>query len=86
MRNNSKIHRFLIGTGWTLLAISLAAVVLHFSWNMTMPELFGTVKMSFKNAFGLVIFLATVAALVGQSLVRRPVHFFRHEGAKEKNA
>ena len=88
MRHNTKkstFHAILTGTGLGILFIALAAIFIHFSWNMAMPELFGAAKMSFKNAFGLVILLGTVAMLVGQSANRRHVRNPRHSAVQEVN-
>jgi len=51
-----------------------------------MPELFGAAKMSIKNAFGLVILLATVAVVFGQSVVRRHLRLARQAAVKNDNA
>jgi hypothetical protein len=75
MKKMSRFHAVLSFTGLTLLAVFGAAVILHFSWNMVAPDLFGAAEMSFKNAFGLVIFLVTAAALVGRSASVRRSHF-----------
>ncbi len=64
--------RFLIvRIGWTLLVIIVGSIVVRFSWNMAMPELFGAVRMSFKNAFGFVLLAATASWVIGHGLVGR---------------
>jgi len=81
--NKTKLHYVLTGTGWALLAIFVAAILIHFSWNMAMPELFGAAKMSFKNAFGLVILAAMVAGLFGRRIAGRHVGLSRHTKVRE---
>jgi len=85
-KKNSTVHKVLSGIGLSLLLIIVAAVFVHFSWNMAMPELFGAAKMSIKNAFGLVILLATVAVVFGQSAVRRHLRLARQAAVKNDNA
>ncbi len=64
--------RFLIvGIGWTLLVIIVATIVVHFSWNMAMPELFGAVRMSLKNALGLVLLASMASCVIGHGVVGR---------------
>ena len=61
--------RFLIvGIGWTLLVIIVGSIVVRFSWNMAMPELFGAVRMSFKNALGLVLLASMASWIMGGRL------------------
>jgi hypothetical protein len=70
--------RFLIaGIGWALLVIIVATIVVHFSWNMAMPELFGAARMSFKNAFGLVLLAAMASWIIGHGVIGRHVHLRR---------
>ena len=64
--------RFLIvRIGWTLLVIIVGSIVVRFSWNMAMPELFGAVRMSFKNALGLVLLASMASWIMGQGVVGR---------------
>ncbi len=64
--------RFLIvRIGWTLLVIIVGSIVVRFSWNMAMPELFGAVRMSFKNALGLVLLASMASWIVGYGVVGR---------------
>ena len=66
------IGRFLIvGIGWTLLVIIVGSIVVYFSWNMAMPELFGAARMSFKNAFGLVLLASMASWIMGHGVVGR---------------
>ncbi len=61
--------RFLIvRIGWTLLVIIVGSIVGRFSWNMAMPELFGAVRMSFKNALGLVLLASMASWIMGGRL------------------
>ncbi len=61
--------RFLIvGIGWTLLVIIVGSIVVRFSWNMAIPELFGAVRMSFKNALGLVLLASMASWIMGGRL------------------
>ncbi len=80
MHNTGKhsIGRFLmIGIGWTMLVIIVATIVVYFSWNMAMPELFGAVPMSFTNAFGLVLLAAMASWILGRGVVGRNVNLRR---------
>ena len=89
MRNNQKnsvFHAILAGTGLAILGIVLAAVVVHFSWNMVVPDLFGMPEMSFVNATGLVILLGTLAAVIGQALRRRQLRSGRHTAKSDAAA
>jgi len=70
-KRNSNIHSVLSGIGLAALAVVLGAVVLHFAWNMAMPDLFGAAKMSFKNAVGLMVLLSLAGAAVGRLGVGR---------------
>ena len=64
--------RFLIvRIGWTLMVIIVGSIVVRFSWNMAMPELFGAVRMSFKNALGLVLLASMASWIMGQGVVGR---------------
>ncbi len=64
--------RFLIvRIGWTLLVIIVGSIVVRFSWNMAMPELFGAVRMSFKNALGLVLLASMASWIIGHGVVGR---------------
>ena len=64
--------RFLIvRIGWTLLVIIVGSIVVRFSWNMAMPELFGAVRMSFKNALGLVLLASMASWIMGYGVVGR---------------
>ncbi len=64
--------RFLIvRIGWTLLVIIVGSIVVRFSWNMAMPELFGAVRMTFKNALGLVLLASMASWIMGQGVVGR---------------
>jgi len=66
------IGRFLIvGIGWTCLVIIVGSIVVYFSWNMAMPELFGAVRMSFKNALGLVLLASMTSWIMGHGVVGR---------------
>ncbi len=71
-KGRHSIGRFLIvGIGWTLLVIIVGSIVVYFSWNMAMPELFGAVRMSFKNALGLVLLASMASWIMGQGVVGR---------------
>jgi len=86
MRNNQKnsvFHAVLTGAGLAIVAIALAAVLVHFSWNMVAPALFGLPEMKFVNASGLVIFVGTLAAVIGQALRRRQLRSDRHAAQSE---
>jgi hypothetical protein len=77
-KGEHSIGRFLIvGIGWALLVIIVATIVVHFSWNMAMPELFGAARMSFKNAFGLVLLAAMASWIIGHGVIGRHVHLRR---------
>ena len=66
------LGRFLIlGIGWTLLVIIVGSIVVYFSWNMAMPELFGAVRMSLRNAFGLVLLASMASWIIGHGVVGR---------------
>ncbi len=71
-KGKHSIGRFLIvGIGWTLLVIIVGSIVVYFSWNMAMPELFGAARMSFKNAFGLVLLASMASWIMGHGVVGR---------------
>ncbi len=71
-KGRHSIGRLLIvGIGRTLLVIIVGSIVVYFSWNMSMPELFGAARMSFKNAFGFVLLAATASWVIGHGLVGR---------------
>jgi len=89
MRTNLKksvFHVILTGTGLAILGITIAAVMVHFSWNMVAPDLFGMAKMNFVNATGLVIFLGTLAAVIGQALRHRQLRSDRHTAKSDATA
>ncbi len=66
------IGRFLIvRIGWTLLVIVVGSMGVYFSWNMAMPELFGAVRMSLKNAFGLVLLASMASWIIGHGVLGR---------------
>jgi len=71
--------RFLIvRIGWTLLVIIVGSIVVRFSWNMAMPELFGAVRMTFKNALGLVLLASMASWIMGGRLhLRRRMWMMR---------
>ncbi len=71
-KEKHSIGRFLIvGIGWTCLVIIVGSIVVYFSWNMAMPELFGAVRMSFKNALGLVLLASMTSWIMGHGVVGR---------------
>ncbi len=71
-KGRHSIGRFLIvGLGWTLLVIIAGSIVVYFSWNMAMPELFGAVRMIFKNALGLVLLASMASWIMGHGVVGR---------------
>ncbi len=83
LKGKQSIGRFLIvGIGWTLLVIIVGSIVVYFSWNMAMPELFGAVRMSLKNAFGLVLLASMASWIMGHGVVGR--HHLRRRTWKEK--
>ena len=51
--------------------IIVGSIVVYFSWNMAMPELFGAARMSFKNAFGLVLLASMASWIMGHGVVGR---------------
>lgn len=83
-KNNSRVHSLLKGILFVVAAIAIAAFVIHFAWNMVMPDLAGVAKMSYKNAFGLVILLGALGFVIEKSLKRR--HLRLSSKAKVKNA
>ncbi len=71
-KGRHSIGRFLIlRIGWTLLVIIVGSIVVYFSWNMAMPELFGAVRMSFKNALGLVLLASMASWIIGHGVFGR---------------
>ncbi len=72
--DKTKINEITVGLIWFLVLIIVTTILVLISWNMVMPELFGTVRMNFKNALGLVILVATVARLIYHGLGGR--HFW----------
>ena len=86
IRKKSRAHALLSGTGLFLLATTVAAIILHFSWNMTMPELFGANEMSVKNAVGLVFLLAVVLSVFSRVIFRRHVRMPRGVKAERNEA
>ena len=81
----SRFHALLSFTGLSLLFVLVATLFLHFSWNMVAPDIFGAGEMSFKNALGLVVFLVTVAALVGHSAVTHRSRVFSHSAQSRES-
>ncbi len=70
----SKSHQILAGIVWFVVGLVVASIIVHFAWNMAIPDLFGAAKMSFKNAFGLVLLASMVAVIFGRSLMGRQLH------------
>ncbi|MFQ5950219.1 MAG: hypothetical protein ACE5J1_05990 [Nitrospiria bacterium] len=71
-KGKRSIGRLLIvGIGWTFLVIIVGSIVVYFSWNMAMPELFGAARMSFKNAFGLVLLASMASWIIGHGVFGR---------------
>ena len=57
-RKRLKVHVPVVGIGWAVLVIVIAALFVYFSWNMVMPDFLGAEKMNFKNVLGPVILMA----------------------------
>ena len=74
-KRNAGMHRFFKGTIMVVAGIAFAAVFVHFSWNMAVPELFGAVEMSYKNAFGLVVLAGTISMVAGLYRVGHRIRF-----------
>ncbi len=72
--DKTRMNELTIGLIWFLVLIIVTTILILISWNLVMPELFGAVKMNFKNALGLVILIATVSRLIYHGLGGR--HFW----------
>ena len=72
--DKTRINEITVGVIWFLVLIIVTTILVLISWNMFMPELFGAVKMNFRNALGLVILVATVSRLIYHGLGGR--HFW----------
>lgn len=84
----STFHSSLVALGWVILIVLLAAILVHFSWNMFAPELFNAVQISFKNAIGIVIFGFTISWVLGHGFTRKlpmssHAHRFHEGGTAE---
>jgi hypothetical protein len=53
--------------GWIVVLVFVTAFVVHFSWNMVIPDLFGAKALGYKDAMGLVALVATLSWLVAFS-------------------
>lgn len=60
-KQKTKFHAILSGSAIALLVLFLGSLIIHFSWNLFAPDLFGAQEMEFKNAMGIIIMLGTVA-------------------------
>ncbi len=72
--DRTRMNEITVGVIGFLVLLIVTTILVHISWNMFMPELFGAVKMNFKNALGLVILVATVSRLIYHGLGGR--HFW----------
>ena len=72
--DRTRINEFIVGLIWFLVLIIVTTILVLISWNMFMPDLFGAMKMNFRNALGLVILVATVSRLIYHGLGGR--HFW----------
>ena len=66
--DKTRMNELTIGLIWWLVLIIVTTILVFISWNMVMPELFGAVKMNFKNALGSVILIVTIARLIYHGL------------------
>ena len=80
----SSFQSSLAAIGWIILIVLLSAILVHFSWNMFAPDLFNAVRMTFRNALGIVILGFTISWVLGYGFTKKlPMRSHRqriHEG------
>ncbi len=65
MNTQQPIKHYVVPTAKALAAVFALAVLVHVSWNMFAPDMFGLEAIRMKQALGLVMFLGVVAFVTG---------------------
>ena len=78
-------HKVLVGTGWTLVVVGVAALVVHVGWNLVAPGLVAFSPLTYKQALGLVLLGLAASWVLGWPFLRsRPGRTYRaHAGGTE---
>lgn len=69
---NRRLRHYAHATAKILGGVTLLAILVHVSWNMFAPDMFGLAAIRMKQAFGLVVFAGVFAAIFRLGLGRPP--------------
>jgi hypothetical protein len=65
VHKKKNIHSVAVGIVWLILIVSGASLLIHFAWNLAIPEIFGVGKLDIKGALG-IVGLVVAGSLIGR--------------------